>query len=134
MVTTTTDTWTAKDRNELGGGNEPPLYGPQDYEYMGLGISVSHALSPHRSLGLRPGAREDFGVWRVSGHWLALTVNLTESRISWETCLWGITLVTLIEAVRPVDCRWHLAGVLDYNIKAADQQHTFIMLCFLNVM
>lgn len=56
MVTTTKDTWTAKDRNE------PPLYGPQDYEYMGLGISVSHALSPHRSLGLRPGAREDFGL------------------------------------------------------------------------
>lgn len=49
------------------GKNEPLLYGPQDYDCMGLCISgswviVSRALSPHRSLGLRPGAREDFGL------------------------------------------------------------------------
>lgn len=119
------------------GENEPLLYGPQDYDYMGLGISgswaiVSHALSPHRDSGQGLGRILVF--WKLRGHWLALTVSLTESRISWETGLWGITLVTLIEAVRPVDCRWHLAGVLDYNIKEAEQQHTFIMPCFLNVM
>lgn len=124
-----------------GGGNEPLLYGPQDYDYMGLGISgswaiVSHALSPCRDSGQELGRILVF--WKLRGHWLALTVSLTESRISWETglwtCLWGITLVPLIEAVRPDDCRWHLAGVLDYNIKGAEQQHTFIMPCFLNVM
>lgn len=114
------------------GKNEPLLYGPQDYDYTGLGNGswaiVSHALSPHRDSGQGLGRILVF--WRVRGHWLALTVNLTESRISWETglwtCLWGITLVTLIEAVRPVDCRSHLAGVLDYNIKGAEQAATHI--------